>query len=105
MITQTLSNIYQSGTAADIDVVAYCTTLSTHQFYFSIGCITLLLLVTIYMTLSTIRGYVTKSCVGCKRLKKCEQEIQGMKIISKTYGRNLGTIHEILDKILGDLKK
>lgn len=104
MITQTLNNIYQSG-ASEVEAIAYFTTLTPHQFYFVVGCITLIILVLSWVILSTIRGYILKSCAGCKRLKKCEAEILRLKIISKTYGTNLETIYKLLDKILGGLKK
>lgn len=105
MITQSLNNITQSGASDCIDLVASYTAMTPQQFYIVVGCATLILLFIIYMLFSTLRGYVTKSCVGCKRLKKCEEDLKKVKILQRTYGRNLGIIHKLLDKMLGEIKK
>lgn len=104
MITQTLNNIYQSGTTSDIDLAAHYAGLTSEQFYCVVVCATFILSVLIYMIISTIRGYVTKSCVGCRRLIQCEKDIKDIKIRQKTCGKNLGTIHKLLDDLLGENK-
>lgn len=39
----------------------------------------LIILVLIFCLFSFLKSYVTKSCTGCKRLRKCEEEINHIK--------------------------
>lgn len=72
--TQTISNVHLTEHQSDLLIV--------NSF--------LLLAIFIVCLFSTIKSYVTKSCIGCKRLRDCEEKIKDIK--------STLTLNEYIDK-------
>lgn len=75
-ITQTLTHINQTGSAQN--------SISTdvHNIPISdtnIVCATFILFMILFGIYKLVTGYINKSCLGCKRLKHCENEIKKIK--------------------------
>lgn len=79
MISQYLENITQSGTEQTINMDAVVTDLTPGQMYFAIGGIFLTIIIFLAFIYLLIKTYINKSCIGCKRLARCEKEIKEIK--------------------------
>ena len=71
------TTIVDNGSTADI--VGYSVGITSTQFYSVLFAITTILLFVLTFIYLLIKTYVNKSCAGCKRLKKCENEIKEIK--------------------------
>ena len=76
MINQNFENITQSGTTQTIEANATGMNLTTAQFYFSLSCITLVLVVSIVMITRLIQTAILKvNYINPKVLQKLKEEI------------------------------
>ena len=75
-ITQTLTNINQTGsTQNSINTDIHNVPISDTN----IMCATFILFIIFFGVYKLVSGYINKSCLGCKRLKYCENEIKKIK--------------------------
>ena len=78
MINQNFENITQSGTTQTIEANVTGMSLTAAQFYFSLSCITLVLVVSIVMITRLIQTVILRiNYINPKTLQKLKQEILG----------------------------
>lgn len=78
-ITQTFENITQSGTEQTISGSIHDIGITSTQFYSVLFAFTVVLIFFLTFIYLLIKTFINKSCVGCKRLIKCEKEIKEIK--------------------------
>ena len=71
-ITQTITSVEQSGGNHSIYNVADDTGISGNYLV----CATVLLAIVIYFIFRLLDNAITKTCMGCKRLKECEKRLK-----------------------------
>ena len=76
MINQNFGNITQSGTEQTINADAFDADITPAQFYCVLGSLTIILIVFLTFLYLLFKTFINKSCVGCKRLAKCEKNIK-----------------------------
>lgn len=76
MIDQNLENITQTGTSQTIDVVARDFDLTSAQFYTCLGCITLIIVVSLVMITRLIQTMILRiNYINPKTLQLLKDEI------------------------------
>ena len=76
MINQNFENITQSGTTQTIEANVTGMSLTTAQFYFSLSCITLVLVVSIVMLTRLIQTAILRiNYINSRVLQKLKEEI------------------------------
>ena len=76
MINQNFENITQSGTAQTIEANVTGMSLTPAQFFFSLSCITLILVVSLIMITRLIQTAILKiNYISPKALQKLKEEI------------------------------
>lgn len=78
MINQNFENITQSGTTQTIEANVTGMNLTSAQFYFSLSCVTLILVVSIVMITRLIQTAILKiNYISPRVLQKLKEEILG----------------------------
>ena len=74
-----ISNNTISGSIKEISQDYSCLSLTPHQTYFMLTGIFITLIVLIICIKETVVEISDRACIGCKRLRKCENEIKELK--------------------------
>lgn len=78
MINQNLENITQTGTSQTIDVAARDFDLTSAQFYTCLGCITLIIVLSLVMITRLVQTAILRmNYISPKVLQKLKEEILG----------------------------
>lgn len=75
MINNIQNNTF-SGSVEDITQEYFGLELTEPQMFFAIGSLFITVIFFFTFIYLLIKTYITKSCVGCKRLAKCEKRIK-----------------------------
>lgn len=109
MINQEFHNITQNGNSAQIQASAEGLEFSPVQGYCIITGFFLTLIVLIICIKQLCSQIVAKSCIGCKRLAKCEKAIKELKkesSINTVFDKNIfNELSQKLENIIKELKK
>lgn len=71
-ITQTITSVEQSGGSHSIYNMAEDETFNGTQLI----CCSILVAIVIYFIFRLLDNAITKTCMGCKRLKECEKRLK-----------------------------
>lgn len=95
-INQNLEHITQTGGDSNIEIDAVDTPISDSVMV----SVSLLIAFLIYLGYKLITGFLNKSCIGCRRLKVCEQEVAKIKAVLNTEKHiQPETLKEILEEV------
>ena len=71
-VTQTITSVEQSG--GNHSIYNSADVADINDFHFT--CFVVLIAILIYFAYKLIDNAITKTCMGCKRLKKCEKRLK-----------------------------
>jgi hypothetical protein len=109
MINQNLEHITQTGTEQAINLEAGNLTISEWQGYCLIFGLIIVLVTLILAIKDVIKNLTNRECLGCKRLKKVEKELEEIKkkdSLSDYWDKNaFNAISAKLDILIKEKKK
>ena len=94
-----------SGTVKTIDQTYSHLGLTEVQSYFLFTGVFLTLIILIICIKQLVDGVLSKSCIGCKRLKKCEDDIKKIKQTIALQGYFTPESFKEVSQKLDDIKK
>jgi|GEM_PF-6001376 len=100
---QNFENVMQSGSTQEINANIKDIGFTEAQGYCIIAGFFLLVIFMIFCIKEIAKTYVTKSCAGCKRLKKAEKEITELKRFEIAIDRKQKNIENMLGSKLNDI--